>query len=91
MFDSFKSTFKRCKESKYNGREGNGYQPLPQLEEIKLPKEDRAYYTVGSLDDGRVQLTVGHPTSITLTMNEAAVRQMIKLLEAAITEKDQFE
>lgn len=105
MFNPFKS-FKRCKEPNYRNDTDiedvdcahdhlsvdemeSGY-ILPKPKEIKLPSEDRAYYTVGSLDDGRVQLTVGYPSSISLTMNEAAVRQMIKLLEAAITEKDQF-
>lgn len=69
-------------------REKPEYLPVPKPEEIKLPKEDRAYYTVGALDDGRVQLTVGYPTMITLTLNNAAVRQMIKLLEAAMTEEE---
>lgn len=46
-------------------------------------KED-ATYMVGTLDDGRVQLRVGYPTSITLTMNDVAVRKLIKMLEAAL-------
>lgn len=90
MFNSFKDAFKRYKGPDYNGRGGNGYQPLPQLEEIPVPitKEDRALYTVGTTNDGQIQLTVGYPTSITLTMNNAGVRQMIKLLEAAMTEEE---
>lgn len=89
MFDSFKDAFKRYKEPNYNGREGNGYQPISEYKEIKVPKTDRAFYTVGATDDGRIQLTVGYPTSITLTMNSAGVRQMIKLLEAAMTEEEE--
>jgi hypothetical protein len=39
---------------------------------------------VGTNSDGLTQLTVGHPTSITLTMNDASVAHMIKLLAVNI-------
>ena len=58
--------------------------PIPKVEEPKQKTKD-ALYMVGSTDDGMVQLRVGTPTSITLTMNEPAVRQLIRQLEAAIT------
>ncbi len=87
MFDSFKNTFKRYKEPVYNGREGNGYQPLPQYEEIQVPEEN-AVYTVGTLNNGNVQLKVGYPTTVILTMDNAGVRHMIKLLKAAMIEDE---
>lgn len=63
-------------------------QPEPYIVPGKEMKEQTdATYMIGTLDDGRVQLRVGHPTSITLTMNNVAVRQMIKLLEAAMLEE----
>ena len=46
-----------------------------------------ATYMIGTLDDGRVQLRVGYPASVILTMNNVAVRKMIKLLEAAMLEE----
>lgn len=88
MFDLFKK--RTAKEFLADAKDTYELPKLTEPLPMPTPKEDRAYYTVGSLDDGRVQLTVGYPSSISLTMNEAAVRQMIKLLEAAITEKDQF-
>ena len=62
----------------------------PPTKETYMPQsEDNALYTVGTLDDGRVQLRVGHPTTVVLTMNNAGVRQMIKLLEAAMIEEEE--
>lgn len=57
--------------------------PMPCVKEPESKTKD-ALYMVGSTDDGMVQLRVGTPTSITLTMNEPAVRQLIRQLEAAI-------
>jgi len=56
--------------------------------EMTARTED-ATYMIGTLSDGRVQLQVGYPSSVTLTMNPVAVRKMIKLLEAAIQEEDE--
>ena len=64
-------------------------QPEPYIvpgKEMKESTED-AKYMVGTLDDGRVQLRVGYPTSVILTMNNIAVRKMIKMLEAAMLEE----
>jgi len=43
-----------------------------------------ALFKVGMNPDGLTQLTVGHPSSITLTMNDASVAHMIKLLAVNI-------
>ena len=63
--------------------------PEPYIVPGKEMKEqpDDATYMIGTLDDGRVQLRVGYPTSVILTMNNVAVRKMIKLLEAAMLEE----
>ena len=63
--------------------------PEPYITPGKEMKErvEDATYMIGTLDDGRVQLRVGYPTSVTLTMNNVAVRKMIKLLEAAMLEE----
>jgi hypothetical protein len=63
--------------------------PTPYIVPGKKMKEqpEDATYMIGTLDDGRVQLRVGYPTSVILTMNNVAVRKMIKLLEAAMLEE----
>lgn len=64
-------------------------QPEPYIvpgKEMAERVED-ATYMIGTLNDGRVQLRVGYPTSVILTMNNVAVRKMIKLLEAAMLEE----
>ena len=65
-------------------------QPDPYINTGKPMSErtEDATYMIGTLDDGRVQLRVGAPTSVILTMNNVAVRKMIKLLEAAMLEEE---
>ncbi len=48
----------------------------------KEPKE--ALYNVGMNTDGMTQLTVGYPSSIILTLNDASVAHLIKLLAVNI-------
>ena len=64
-------------------------QPEPYINPGKEMKEqvEDATYMIGTLDDGRVQLRVGYPSSVILTMNNVAVRKMIKILEAAMLEE----
>lgn len=52
--------------------------------------QDDALYRIGITNDNRVSLTVGYPTSITLTMNSIGTRRLIKLLEAAIIEEEEM-
>ena len=55
--------------------------------EVKVPgrKEPKnALFTVGMNEDGQTQLTVGYPTSITLTLNDASVAYLIKQLAVNI-------
>ena len=48
---------------------------VPGRNEVK-----HALFTVGMNEDGQTQLTVGYPTSITLTLNDASVAYLIKQL-----------
>jgi hypothetical protein len=60
----------------------------------KEPKE--ALYKVGMNADGQTQLDVGYPSTIILTLNDASVAHLIKLLavnidhayNVTVTEKD---
>lgn len=55
------------------------------------PKEDKCYYTVGTTQSGKTVLRMCDESgysSLSLTMNEAATRQMIRMLEATLTEED---
>jgi hypothetical protein len=64
---------------------------VPKRQEPKSP-----LFTVGKNNDGQTCLTVGYPTSITLTLNDASVAYLIKQLavnidhayNVTVTEKD---
>ena len=57
--------------------------PAPKVR----PADDECLYTVGPTNDGRTVLRITNGYSImSLTMNDVAVRQMIRLLEANISE-----
>jgi len=45
-------------------------------------------YTVGTTSDGMTVLKVGDSYITTLTMNEAATRQLIRMLEATLRDSD---
>lgn len=55
------------------------YEIKPEREEVK-----HALWTVGMNEDGQTQLTVGYPTSITLTINDDSVAYLIKQLAVNI-------
>ena len=59
----------------------NYVQPIevPGRNEVK-----QALFTVGMNEDGQTQLTVGYPTSITLTINDETVAYLIKQLAVNI-------
>ena len=52
---------------------------VPKRQEPKSP-----LFTVGINNDGQTCLTVGYPTSITLTLNDASVAYLIKQLAVNI-------
>lgn len=59
--------------------------PTPVPED--KPAEEECPYTIGPTSDGRTVLKVSNGYCVmSVTMSEAAVRQMIRLLEASISE-----
>jgi hypothetical protein len=50
--------------------------------------DERCYYKVGADSVGNVHLSVGADYSIVLKMNAEAVKQLIKLLTAALPDPD---
>lgn len=57
------------------------------------PRLPREYYRVGITDDGQTTLTfiTDHGSSITLTMNQSACEQMIRMLRATYTDEEATE
>jgi len=66
---------------------------VPFVPKIVSPQDttnDDAIYTIGINDAGRVQLRFnGDYGATTLTMNEAAVRSLIRQLEAALPKEEE--
>ena len=66
----------------------------PVMPKVVAPRDtanDDAVYTIGINDTGNIQLRLngnGYGAT-TLTMNEAAVRTLIRQLEAALPEQDE--
>jgi hypothetical protein len=58
------------------------YNLKTKSEEVKHP-----LFTVGMNEDGQTCLTVGYPTSITLTLNDESVVYLIKQLAVNIDHK----
>jgi hypothetical protein len=65
--------------------------PVPVMPVVQEPAEteDDGCYTVGVTNDNRtvMKVTAGYAT-LELSLNDAAVRQMIKLLEATLREEN---
>lgn len=81
MFNLFNR--KTSKEFMEDAKETYQVPPMP---EVKPPAEE-CPYTIGPTSDGRTVLKITNGYSImSLTMSEAAVRQMIRLLEATVSE-----
>ena len=84
MFNLFNR--KTAKEFMEDAKETYQVPPMP---EVKPPAEE-CPYTIGPTSDGRTLLRVTNGYSImNLTMSETAVRQMIRLLEASISESEE--
>lgn len=61
---------------------------VPEVKPAEPNVNEDALYMVGVNEHGMVQLRVGTPYAITLTMNNSAVRTLIKQLEAAMPEEE---
>lgn len=64
---------------------------VPPMPTLSPSKAKEALYTIGTTTDGQTVLKVGDLYTTTLTMNEAAVRQLIRLLEATLTDESENE
>lgn len=79
-----------------NGKDGNGYQPLPTTHSYpvmppaySLGKSQRDGYTVGVDMSGDTILNVSHNgTVITITMNSLATERLIKLLSVTLPSEE---
>jgi hypothetical protein len=61
---------------------------VPEVKPVIPDINENALYMVGVNEYGMVQLRVGSSYSLTLSMNNSAVRTLIKQLEAAMPEED---
>ena len=60
-----------------------------QVPKSKPAKDDECLYTVGTTPSGQTVLKINAENNVmTLTMNDVAVRQMIRMLEATLPEGD---
>lgn len=58
---------------------------VPFTREVK-PSSDKCLYTVGTTPSGKIVLKIEDVYNVTLTMNDIAVRHLIRMLEAALPE-----
>ena len=83
MFNFFKH---RTVSDLFN--DANKTYSVPPMPEVTLPAST-CHYTVGTTTDGKTILRVGDGYYMSLTMNEAGTRQLIRILEATLPEGDE--
>ena len=83
MFDFFRS-----RTAKDYIEEAKEKYMVPEVKPVKPDVNEDALYMVGVNEHGMVQLRVGSSYAVTLTMNNSAVRKLIKQLEAAMPEEE---
>jgi hypothetical protein len=85
MFDFFR----RNKTAKEYVEEANNVYNLPKptaVPEIPGPsasKDSPTVYRIGKTEDGKVTLSLGNYSGVVVTMNNAGVDHLIRMLEAA--------
>lgn len=79
MFDWFKSREERAKEYD-NVVKLPGAVAVPPM---PPPKHDPVAYRIGKTEEGKITLSLGDYPVTTVTMNNAGVDQLIRMLEAA--------
>lgn len=82
MFDFFRS-----RTAKEFVEEAKEKYMVPEVKPAQPKLNEDALYMVGTNEQGMVQLRVGNPYAVTLTMNNSAVRHLIRQLEAAMHEE----
>lgn len=85
MFDFFRSKsakeyLKDAKDNVYNLPKPTLVPPVP---EVVPPKRDATAYRIGKTEEGKVTLSLGDHDTTVVTMNNAGVDQLIRMLEAA--------
>lgn len=78
MFDFFRK--RTAKEFEEEAKETYG---IPAVEPIEVPRRDQVVYKIGKTEDGKVTLSLGDYSGVTITMNNAGVDHLIRMLETA--------
>lgn len=81
MFDFFRR--KTAKEFVEEAKETYNVPPMPPVVEPPPPKPDQTVYKVGKTQEGKVTLSLGDYSGVVITMNNAGVDQLIRMLESA--------
>ena len=56
---------------------------VPPMPQVEPPKHDPVAYRIGKTEEGKVTLSLGDYPQTIVTMNNAGVDQLIRMLEAA--------
>lgn len=87
MFDFFRRS--TAKELIQQANETYGMPVAPVVAPVASPPKRTAIaYKVGKTEDGRVTLSVGEYSDTTVTMTNAGVDNLIRMLEAAKEDED---
>ena len=95
MFDWFKS--RTAKDYIDASKEASNVYKLPEpklvppMPQVEPPKHDPVAYRIGKTEEGKVTLSLGDYPQTTVTMNNAGVDQLIRMLEAAKNVEGEFD
>jgi hypothetical protein len=64
---------------------------VPPMPQVEPPKHDPVAYRIGKTEEGKVTLSLGDYPQTTVTMNNAGVDQLIRMLEAAKNVEGEFD
>jgi hypothetical protein len=81
MFNFFKS--KTAKEFKEEAEETYKAPGTSCAAPLELPKHDQVVYRIGKTQEGKVTLSLGEWGGVSITMNNAGVDQLIRMLESS--------
>ncbi len=83
MFDFFRK--KTAKEFIEEAKETYGLPEVKPIEmpPVEIPKQDQVVYRIGKTQEGKVTLSLGEWGGVSITMNNAGVDQLIRMLESS--------
>jgi hypothetical protein len=81
MFNFFKS--KTAKKFVAEAKETYEVPGTSYVAPVEMPKRDSVVYKVGKTQEGKVTLSLGDYSGVIITMNNAGVDQLIRMLESA--------